>query len=414
MKIDLSSLKVFCEEEIPRNERIRDSFQKNFRERKFHFLKALYEDEILKEMEKLKYVKSFKTMFHIGIGGSALPPLVIKRAFEDEIKKEFYLIENLDEWEIRRVLSEVDPKGLCLHVVSKSGNTVETVANFFYIYRWLIRKIGEKEAKKRVIITTDPEGGFLREIALKEGFPVLKIPGELTGRFSALSPVGLFPALFLGIKWRRIINGAREIYEILADRPPDENPVLKTAEFLFYQYNECKKDVFVFMPYSERFDAFSRWLVQLWSESLGKDGKGQTPLCGKGATDQHTILQLIIDGPPDKIVCFIKIKENGKFRVDGIGKLSPPEFMKGFSIAEIRDAEYYGTLNSIKNKKIPVIEIELECLNPEMLGRLFIFFSSIVSLFGEGLGINPFDQPAVEESKKLAREYLKGKKSLAF
>jgi glucose-6-phosphate isomerase len=252
----------------------------------------------------------------------------------------------------------------------------------------------------------------LRELALKEGFPLLKIPGELTGRFSALSPVGLFPALFLGIRWKEMINGARETFEALKEKKPDENPVLKSAEFILHQYENEKKDVFVLMPYSERLEVFSRWFVQLWAESLGKNGKGQTPLCGKGVTDQHTILQLIIDGPPDKIVCFIKIKEKGRLRVGRIGKICPPEFMMNFSISEIRDAEYYGTTNSIKNKGIPVLELEMDSLNPYMMGRLFIFFCSLVSLLGEGLGINPFDQPAVEESKRLAREYLKNKKSL--
>mgnify|MGYP000190136393 CR=1 FL=1 len=409
MKIDLSSLKILESEEFPGHEKIRDSFQNNFREKKYHFLKAIYEDEIFKEMEDLKYVKAFKTMIHIGIGGSALAPLVIKRAFEDEIEKNFYLIENLDEWELQRVLSEIDPKSLCLHVVSKSGNTVETVANFFYIYRWLIKKIGEKKAKERIVITTNPEGGFLREIALKEGFRILKIPGELTGRFSALSPVGLFPAFFFGIKWKDMIRGARETYEILKERNPEENPVLRSAEFILHYYEKEKKDVFVLMPYSERLEVFSRWFVQLWAESLGKNGKGQTPLCGKGVTDQHTILQLIIDGPPDKIVCFIRIKEKGKLKVRRAGKIYPPEFMRDFSISEIRDAEYYGTVNSIRNKKIPVLEIEMDSLTPYMMGRLFIFFCSLASLFGEGVEINPFDQPAVEESKRLAKEYLKNR-----
>jgi glucose-6-phosphate isomerase len=413
MKIDLSSLKISSEKEFPQNDKIREGFEKNFRGGNYHFIKGIYEDRIFREMERLKYVKAFKTMLHIGIGGSALAPLVIKRAFEREIKgKNFYLIENLDEWELQRILSGIDPKSLCLHVVSKSGNTVETVANFFYIYGWLIRKIGEKKVRERVFITTNPEGGFLRELALKEGFPLLKIPGELTGRFSALSPVGLFPALFLGIRWKEMINGARETFEALKEKRPDENPVLKSAEFILHQYENENKNVFVLMPYSERLEVFSRWFVQLWAESLGKNGKGQTPLCGKGVTDQHTILQLIIDGPPDKIVCLMKIKEKGRLRVGRIGKICPPEFMMNFSISEIRDAEYYGTTNSIKNKGIPVLELEMESLNPYMMGRLFIFFCSLVSLLGEGLGINPFDQPAVEESKRLAREYLKNKKSL--
>lgn len=410
MKIDLSSLKILFEEKFPVNNKIRGAFEKNFKGKEYHFLKVLYEDQIFRKIESLRHINGLKTMIHIGIGGSALAPLVIKMAFEKEIKdKEFYLIENLDEWELEMVLSRVNPKSSVLHVVSKSGNTVETLANFFYIYKWLIKGIGEKRAKERVIITTNPEGGFLREIALREGFSLLKIPGALTGRFSALSPVGLFPASFLGIRWKDIIKGARNTFQGLVNINPDENPLIKTAEFIFHQYQEEKRDVFVLMPYSEKLEVFSRWFVQLWSESLGKNGKGQTPLTGKGVTDQHTILQLIIDGPPDKIVCFIKIKEKGKLKVRKAGKISPPPFMENFSIAEIRSAEYYGTINSIKNKKVPVIEIEMESLNPEMIGRLFLLFLSLVSLFGEALEINPFDQPAVEEGKKLAKEYLQEK-----
>lgn len=399
------NIKIETEEEFPENENIRGAFYKKFRRGEYHFLKALREEEIFRDFERLGDIKKLKTMVHIGIGGSALAPLVLKRTFEREIReKEFYLIENLDEWEMERILSRVNPKDLCLHVVSKSGNTVETLANFFYLYRWLSKKLGKEKARKRVVVTTNPDGGFLREMALREGFHLLRIPGELTGRFSALSPVGLFPAFFLGLRWRRILNGARTAADFLAEVSPDENPLVRVSEYILHHY-ERGKSVFVLMPYSERLELFSRWFTQLWAESLGKNGKGQTPLAGKGVTDQHTILQLIIDGPPDKMVCFIKVRDKGKMRIIPGEGLTPPEFLNGFSISEIREAEYFGTVNSIKKKGIPVIEIEME-LNPETAGGLFLFFEGLVSLLGEGMGINPFDQPAVEESKRLAREYM--------
>ncbi|MBI3543328.1 MAG: hypothetical protein HY075_08670 [Deltaproteobacteria bacterium] len=241
--------------------------------------------------------------------------------------------------------------------------------------------------------------------------PTFTIEPNLGGRFSALGAVGLFPALVAGIDTKAMLKGASEYRaHILEQIEKGQLPVVADLAYRLVQhYVENKRNMTVLMPYSQKLKSFSAWFTQLWAESLGKKSKGITPVPAVGATDQHSILQMLRDGPADKVVGFIEIagfdhvielKWNGP-------KFDALEGVTGITLNQLMDAEFNATRQVMTNNQRPNFTLALNRLSANTLGQLFYFCEVLTALAGYYLDIDPFDQPGVEEGKKLTQERIR-------
>ena len=364
--------------------------------------------------------KSKKYFIHVGVGGSSLgTETLVKSLGKPSLKNRIFFINNIDPDDIRDTLDKVDLKESLFFFVSKSGGTAETIASFNLIFNSFKEKGFEEDYfYKNIVIATDPKSGQLRKIANKYKIVTLPIPENIGGRFCVFSPVGLFPALFAGINIKEILKGAEAIKDRLIEKDPLKNILIETGSYLYTLKSEKNINQTVLMPYSSKLKALSPWFVQLWAESLGKerslDGKevyeGLTPLGAYGVTDQHSQMQLYMEGPKDKCVIFIEVV-NFKHNFKLINNFEGTSFEKlsKTSLKDLLKAEFDGTLKSFKEKKRAYMHISINELNEFNMGSLLLFFQSLTVLMGSFLNINPFDQPGVELAKKYSFDYLEQK-----
>lgn len=371
----------------------------------------------------------FKNFIHIGIGGSALGGIAIHTALTYPLYNQIaskdrgyfpkiYFFDNIDPEVFKAIMEYVDPRETLFHFVTKSGETIETLAGFLIIIKWL-KDISSKNYKQNIIITTDREKGFLRKFINSEGITSFEIPTDVGGRFSALSPVGLVPAAFSGIDINRLLSGARLIDKNCFLEEPQENIAYKCALVNFLLDTKKGKHILVTMPYSNALLKIADWFRQLWAESLGKkfslDGtivySGQTPVNALGVTDQHSQIQLYNEGPNDKVIVFLEVE---KFRGDieipkVFDKEDSVEFLEGKKLSELMIKEKYGTEVSLVENKRPNYTIKMSEISPQVIGGLLYMFEVETVFAGKFYNVNPFDQPGVDRGKK-ATYTLLGKK----
>jgi len=370
----------------------------------FYFAKLPYQDitDILQTAKQIR--ENFDYFIVIGIGGSSLGNIMLHEALNDFNYNEnhfpkFYVLDNVDPEKFGAVLDRIDIKRSCFNVITKSGSTVETIANFLIILDILKEELGEKY-KEHLIITTDPEKGFLRKFANENNIKSFSIPKNVGGRFSVLSPVGLLSAAVCGIDIEQILEGARKMDLICSvEEHIEHNPAYLIAILHYLANIRRGKSISVMMPYSERLSSFVDWYKQLWAESLGKEGFGQTPIKAIGAIDQHSQIQLFREGPRDKIVTFIQVE---KFKRDFKILTDIPEdfsYLAGHSLSEILNKELLGTKVALTKSKVPNLTIVLDEINPYNIGMLIYLYEMATAFSGYLYKINPFDQPAVEEGK---------------
>jgi glucose-6-phosphate isomerase len=308
--------------------------------------------------------------------------------------------ELLDILDLRRTL---------FNVVTKSGSTAETLSQFLVAKKALIRAVGERGARDRIVVTTDAKQGPLRRIADREGLRAFTVPDGVGGRFTVFTPVGLLSAAFGGIDLAELLAGAAAM-----TRCAFRDDVLKSPAYLngliHYLLDVKKgKTLSVVMPYSNHLARIADWYRQLWAESLGKRYSlsrrevfaGQTPVNALGATDQHSQLQLYMEGPFDKVFTFLRVE---KFRRDvKIPNLYPREealnYLGGRTMGQLIDAELLGTEYALKEARRPSVRITLPEIRPHSVGQLLMMYE-IQTVFAGGLyGVDPLDQPGVEASK---------------
>lgn len=358
-----------------------------------------------------KRLPEINTFIHLGIGGSSLGSETIVRGLATTTAPTFHFLDNIDPDHISDTLEQCDPKRTLVFVVTKSGTTMETLAQFVHIHKWLEKSLGSEEAKKHLVFCTDPKKGALRQLSETWNIPTFDIPPNLGGRFSALGPVGLFPAFVAGIDCKAMLKGAAECRtQFLDDVKTGAVPIVADLALrLVKHHQENKRNVTVLMPYSTKLKPFSAWFTQLWAESLGKSNKGMTPLAATGATDQHSILQLLRDGPHDKVVGFVEVagfnrlvelKWNGP-------SLDALELVTGITLNQLMDAEFNATRQVLTNNERPNFTLTIPRLNATTLGQMFFFCEVLTALAGYYLEIDPFDQPGVEEGKKLTQERIR-------
>ncbi len=363
----------------------------------------------------------------LGIGGSALGPMAIFQALchlhHNELPKskrrapKFYVEDNVDPERMQALLDVIDPEKTVFNIVTKSGATSETMAQYLIIMDILKQKLGENAAS-RIIATTSETKGNLIKIAKEEGMKTFYIPDGVGGRFSELSPVGLLPAAVLGIDIKEMLAGAAYMDKICANEKVFKNPALLLATFQ-YLAMQRGKNISVMMPYADGLKLMADWYCQLWAESLGKANDmagnkvycGQTPVKALGVTDQHSQVQLYTEGPFDKVTTFIAVDD---YRTEvtiseGCPNIPDVNFLCGHTMNELIQAERTATEYALTVAKRINHTIYLPQINPFTIGQLLFLFEMQTAYAGEMLRINTYDQPGVEGGKQ-ATYALLGKK----
>lgn len=361
-------------------------------------------DETRKVFEHFKHKKHF---VHIGIGGSALGTEMLISAIGKESACQFTFINNIDPDDLYKKLNKVNLKESLIYVVSKSGTTAETVAAMAIIINELNRLgINEESFKDYFVFCTDPEKGELRKLSKIWNIKTLDIPSNIGGRFSVLTPVGFLPSFFAGIDNEAILSGAKKIQTELSSQ--SENKQFFDLAFWIKSLHDKGVNQTVLMPYSSLLKDFSSWFVQLWAESLGKDGKGLTPIPAYGAADQHSQMQLFMEGPRDKIIFIIEVnKHQANYSLKNNLAAESFKNLSAFTLSDLMKAELEGTLSALSENDRHVVHLSIQKLNEESVGQLILFAECLTVMVGELLKVNPFNQPGVEAGKKYANEWLK-------
>jgi glucose-6-phosphate isomerase len=369
------------------------------------------------ELEKqltalLPSLTRFKHMLVLGIGGSALGARALQKAFfpaQDRPGHKgpwLWIADNVDADSLDACLAALPPEQTVVVPISKSGGTIETLAQYFLARQWLRGSLGAGW-NEHMLVVTDATKGFLREEAARNTFSSLPVPDHLGGRYSALSAVGLLPAAFLGIDWKELLAGAWDVTQSLVEKPAavEKHPALSLAAWNIALANAGYNQL-IFFSYIPLWATLGPWFCQLWAESLGKDGKGTMPIAAVGVTDQHSVNQMFLDGPRDKGCLFLTC--------DGLsrGRPFPDElpdewrWLKGKQFGELLDAEALGTCMALAHSKMPLIRINMADSTERAAGALMALLEATTLLTGWLMGINPIDQPAVELGKRLANARL--------
>ena len=399
-----------------------DYFHKNdLKNAHFKFLKCLENNEldcisIVKSRSQLKIINQNSRIFSkckdiiiVGTGGSSLGSKMIGSIFEN--KKVFiHYLENVEPSTNKKILKTINPESAGLIIISKSGETIETLSQFFFLLNKFIKD--NNLLKKRTLIITENKKSTLKSIQENLGLNFAEHSKTIGGRYSVFSIVGLLPSKLQHIDIEKILLGGEEVLNQLTKV---NDPYLFPPTQAALIHSKLLKNNFnlnIFFTYLDSFQNFSLWLRQLWAESIGKNGVGSTLLNASGTVDQHSQLQLYLDGPRDKFINVV-----GMNRPERSPKLSCIINGKNFSnnlhektMGQLYFAEMQATYKTIEKKKIPLRLIEFSKIDEKTVGSLIMcfFLETIYTCFL--LNINPFDQPAVEEGKKLAVKYLKNAK----
>lgn len=356
-----------------------------------------------------------KFFIQIGIGGSALGPQMLIDAFGNQSDCKILFMDNTDAEYIQDVIEKIDsPKDALFYIVSKSGGTAETVANFAIAKNFLLQNgINESELNDYFVFCTDPTSGHLRKMADEQNFLTLEVPNDLGGRFSVFSPVGLLPALFAKIDINTLLQSAKKYSQEISSLGIDHD-LFQIGSHLAYLLKEENINQTILMPYSSKLKNLSHWFVQLWGESLGKFNEttqshvGMTPIPAYGATDQHSQMQLFMEGPNDKVLFLLEVLEKkNNFNLNANINMPPAKDLETYSLNQLIQAQFNGTLKALEQRKRNVIRISIQKNDENSMGQLVMLFESLTALMGEYLDINAFNQPGVELGKKFAYEYLK-------
>lgn len=360
----------------------------------------------------------FDTFVNVGIGGSALGAqalfAALKHPFHNQLDAagrdgmRLYFTDNIDPDYLNGVFDVLDPKTTLFNIITKSGSTAETMGTFLLVKAFLERAVGS-HWPKHVVMTTDPEKGDLRRIADTGGIRSFQVPPGVGGRFSVLSPVGLLPAACAGIDVHDFLAGAVAMDKRLESADVLDNPAYLTALYQYLLNVKRGKNITVMMPYASGLYAAADWYRQLWAESLGKkldlDGDtvnvGPTPVKALGVTDQHSQVQLYVEGPFDKTFTFLAVKRfaNDIPMEKSYADYSSLEYLGGRNMAELIDAERRGTVYALTRNMRPNMTVTFPAATAHAMGE-FMYAYAVATVFSGGLyHIDPLDQPGVEGGK---------------
>jgi len=350
------------------------------------------------------------TLVVLGVGGSALGSRAILSALGSGTPR-VVVADNVDPWSVGALLDDLDLTRTAFNVVSKSGETAATIAQFLIVRDRLLRALGAIEYKPRVIITTDAERGSLRQIVNDEGFRDLAVPAGVASRFSVLTAAGLFPAAVGGVRIEDVLAGAAWMDQRTRSPVLWENPALLLAAMLYLAETRASTHTVVLMPYSDRLRDLARWFAQLWAESLGKavdlDGRkravGTTPQAAVGVSDQHSLLQLWLDGPADRVVCFVRVEDHGR-EIEipsAYGDLEGVGYLRGKGLGALLNMEQRATELALQQRGRLSLTLSVPELNAFTLGQLVFLFEAVTVFAASLHRVDSWNQPAAEEGRQL-------------
>ena len=358
----------------------------------------------------------------LGIGGSALGPIALRTALRpsgwnmlSDTSRDRYprlqVLDNVDPETIAALLDRLQLARTLFVVTSKSGGTAETMSQFLIVYDRLVS--AKLDVAKHMVFVTDPKQGALRPLADRLKVPALDIPPDVGGRFSVLTPVGTLPAALIGIDVQSLLAGAGELAKRCETDDLAANPAGVYAMLQWLADTQLKKSIAVFMPYSDPLRDFAAWFVQLWAESLGKkrtDGTsvGSTPLAALGATDQHAQVQLFMEGPADKTVTFVAIKERSTdVKIPAaFSDVKELGYLAGHSLGELIDIEQRATAGALARRGRPNMTIHIDRVDAKHVGEMMMLLEIATAYVGQLYGIDAFNQPGVELGKQFAYALL--------
>jgi len=352
----------------------------------------------------------------LGIGGSALGAVALRTALLGRDwnarsrdaragRARLHVLDNVDPRSVRELFDHLDLTHARVLVVSKSGSTAETMAQYLFVRDALRAK--NLPLREHLAFVTDPTKGALRAIADAEGIPCFSVPPNVGGRFSVLTPVGTLPAALLAMDVDGLIEGARAMRDRCVGGALKKNPALAYAALQWRADTAHGQRAHVLMPYSDAFRDLAPWFVQLWAESLGKkasDGshRGPTPIAAVGATDQHAQVQLFMEGPVDKTVTFIDVESHDDVRIpESADTPASLAYLKGRGFGELLRTECRATAGALARVGRPTMTLRVERADAWHLGGLFVFFELATIYAAQFYGVDPLDQPGVELGKQL-------------
>lgn len=360
-------------------------------------------ERIKKAAEKIR--NDSKVFVCIGIGGSYLGARAVIEALTDSFDKNgiqiYYAGNNLSSDYLNEMLNAIGNKDISINVISKSGTTTEPAIAFRIFREFLENKYGLEEARKRIYVTTDKEKGALKQLANEEGYETFIVPDNIGGRYSVLTAVGLLPIAVAGINIDDLMAGARMAQVKYSESDLKYNECYQYAVSRNILYDDGK-EIEILANYNPKLHYFVEWWKQLFGESEGKDEKGIFPAGVDFTTDLHSMGQYIQQGQRNLIETVINVV---KPQSDiGIKKdednLDGMNFVAGKTLDYVCKKAMEGTIQAHVNGGVPNVLIDLETLNEENLGALIYFFELACAMSGSILGVNPFNQPGVEEYKK--------------
>jgi len=346
-------------------------------------------------IKDLKKFKKFKSIVIIGMGGSILGAEAIHDFLAEKIKKKVRFLNNLDESQITKIKKEENVSKLLFIIISKSGNTVETLANSFAL------NLFKKKHSKNIIIISEKKNNLLFKLCKKMNLFFIEHRPYVGGRYSVLSEVGLLPGYLMGINIYKLRS---QIQTFLNKK--ERYFLKKTTTQMASILASNKFNNLIFINYSSKLEKFLFWCQQLIAESLGKKGKGFLPVISNAPKDHHSLLQLYLDGPKDKIFNIFSVDENSKEKIYFNKTTDVKSFLNKKKIGSIKNAQKKALIKTFKNKNIPFREFKIKDNSEEELGKIFSFFIIETIIIGKMLKINPFDQPAVEQVKIFTKELL--------
>ena len=372
---------------------VKKSILKNLDDKK-NFYNVFNENfELDFKIKDLKKFKKFQNITIIGMGGSILGSEAIYEFLSNIIKKKLYFFDNIDSEKLSNFKKKVDFRKTLFLIVSKSGNTIETLSNL------LLLKILKKDAKN-IIIISEKKNNFLYLLSKSNNLFFIEHKKFIGGRYSVLSEVSLVPAYLMGLN---ISNFRKNLRKYLVDK---KNRILKENTIKLARLLLKKRNTnLILLNYSPRLEKLLYWCQQLIAESLGKKGKGFLPVISNAPKDHHSLLQLYLEGPKDKLFYIFSSKENSKDKIK-FKKFGKLDFLDNKNLSEIKDAQRIALRNTFKKNKIPFVEFKIEKIDEEALGEIFSYFMLETIIIGNLIGINPFDQQAVEQVKILTKKEL--------
>jgi glucose-6-phosphate isomerase len=407
----------------PRALRALKSFRRQSDEGRYGFAHLPFQTRVIQAISRYAEEArgSFDTVCVAGIGGSALGawaldcgirgPHPVQGAFTTQHPR-LVILDNVDPSFTAAALASMDPRRTLVVVIAKSGGTAETVATFLIVRDWLEQALGRRQAARHILAVTteDKDKSELFALSQAEGYRVFGIPQNVGGRFSVLSPAGLVPAALIGIDIRKLTRGARRMTHLCWQPDTGANIALRAALCHWLIWTRKAKSIQVAFPYSNQLWGTAFWFRQLWAESLGKARNrageevhtGQTPVAALGTTDQHSQVQLYIEGPNDKVFTFWAVEKFSSAGRIPKRRFNLPAFdvLAGRSLAELIDAERRATAAALVENGRPNCTITLDRVDEEHLGAFLQMMEFQTAFMGELLDIDAFDQEGVELGKR--------------